>query len=321
VGNAIPGLVYYPEGNPPTVDPQNSSFPTSFTYQIIDSDGNELPSPATMNIQANILVGNITMDDYNLFKDIDYALDEPQIDAAKVIAIQNLTTGYNNSNNQPILSITIESLPSTGQLSLYNGSSYVAVIAGDIIPVASIVANNFAYWPENIDQSGTPSGYFEVSFNYTIQAQYSNPSSTVNLQINCTDVTSNISALPPVLRYNGVDYPNSTLGNTASIFTLTGSGPFTVYFKNTDIDTILFGDVFNSTGTVSNIHLYGNTSVKPIITVSPHGEDLLAPGQVTALTFNRNSVPNGKYLISVTTKIPYSTSFIVGGYYWYITLA
>jgi len=258
----IPGLVYYPEGNPPLVT-QTTSFSTSFTYTIIDDDNGVYT--ATMIIDATITTGSITMDDYNLFKDIDYALDEPQIDAAKVIAIQNLTTGYNNSNNQPILSITIESLPSTGQLSLYNGTSYVPVIVGDIIPVASIVANYFAYWPENIDQSGTPSGYFEVSFNYTIQAQYSNPSSTVNLQINCTDVTSVL----PVITYSNSLYlgapSNSAPQSQTAGFTITS-----VTQRNIRLHVFLTNASVPATA-VWTITINGVTTTKTATTVAGIG--------------------------------------------------
>jgi len=297
VNDLIPGLVYYPEGNPATVDPQTTPFNTSFTYTIIDDDNGVYT--ATMIIDATITTGSITMDDYNLFKDIDYALDEPQIDAAKVIAIQNLTTGYNNSNNQPILSITIESLPSTGQLSLYNGTSYVPVIVGDIIPVASIVDNNFAYWPENIDQSGTPSGYFEVSFNYTIQAQYSNPSSTVNLQINCTDVTSVL----PVITYNPADPyiaaalngPQETDTASYEITTLTQRNfRLRIYITNASVNLTATWN-FTINGTPTTITVIGSAG---------------AGGGVSSyVTF-----PTGVYSGTITiTGTPTSTTGAYGG--------
>jgi hypothetical protein len=310
-------LRYEPDVN------QHQGYPTSFTYQIIDNEGYQLTAGnATMNITATIPPANITMDNNTLFKDIDYTLNEPQIDAAKVIAIQNLTTGYNNSNNQPVFQITIQTLPITGQLSIYDGTSYVAVTGGQIIPVTTIVTNHFAYWPEDIDQNGTASGYFEESFNYTIQDEQLNSSSTITLQLNCTDVTPHISSLPPVLRQtnaasSGTDYVSQSGGNTASNFTLSGAGPFTIYYRNTGVDNILFSG-WGLSNNSTYINQYGNGSVLATITTCPQNGDILTHGSTTLVTFSRNSIPNGKYQINLIYKLPSGADNTVN---WYITLA
>ena len=315
IGNVITGLVYYPEGYLNIVT-QNASFLTSFTYQIIDSDGNPLPVDATMNIQANIPVSVITVNT-PLTKNINYALSESNIDAAKYFTSVELIDGYSNipNNSQPH-HIKIQGIPLTGELS-YNGS---LVNINDTIPYTPdlVTGGHFAYYPQNIDRSDTSGGNFVETFTYSVlDAQGNESINLVTFNLDCTDVTSNISILPPVLRYNGVDYVNQILGNTASSFTLTGAGPFTIFFKNTTTNNILF----YGGPTSSSIHLFGNTSIIPTITVSPQDNDLLASGLSTPLTFNRNSIPNGKYLVSVATKYPYLSGYFPGTYIWYITLA
>jgi hypothetical protein len=194
VGNAIPGLVYYPEGNPPTVDPQNSSFTTSFTYQIIDSDGNELPSPATMNIQANIPPSVITVNT-PLNKNISYALSESDIDAAKYFTTIELLDGYTNiPNNSQVDHIKIQGvLPLRGELS-YDG---VPVNINDTISYADLVTGgHFAYYPQNIDRSDTTGGDFTETFTYTVLDAQLNESNLVTFDLDCTDVSSNIPFIP-----------------------------------------------------------------------------------------------------------------------------
>ena len=194
VGNAIPGLVYYPEGNPPTVDPQNSSFPTSFTYQIIDSEGSLVN--ATMNIQANIPPSVITVNT-PLNKNISYALSESDIDAAKYFTTIELLNGYTNiPNNSQVDHIKIQGvLPLRGELS-YDG---VPVNINDIISYADLVTGgHFAYYPQNIDRSDTTGGDFTETFTYTVLDAQLNESNLVTFDLDCTDVTS----VPPVITYN-----------------------------------------------------------------------------------------------------------------------
>jgi hypothetical protein len=301
-------IIYYPDVT------QTHNYPTSFTYQIIDNEGYQLTAgDATMYIQATIPVAHITVNS-PLTKSINYDLNESDNDAAKYFTYNDLIDGYNNTNNSSVDHIKIYGTPSRGELS-YDG---FPVNINDTIPYVDLVTGHFAYYPQNIDRGDSTGGSFSTSFTYSVlDLQGATESNLVTFNLDCNDVTSNISILPPVLRYNGVDYVNQNLGNTASSFTLTGVGTFTISFKNTTTNNILF----YGGPTSSSIHLFGNTSIIPTITVSPQDNDLLASGLSTPLTFNRNSIPNGKYLVSVATKYPYLSGYLTSAYIWYITLA
>ena len=213
VGNVITGLVYYPEGNPPTVDPQNASFPTSFTYQIIDSDNNSLQ--ATMNIQANIPPSVITVNT-PLNKNIDYALSESDSNAAKYFTTIELLDGYTNiPNNSPVDYLQIQSIPLRGELS--NGGTLVSV--NDIIPYSNLVTGQFAYYPQNIDRGDTTGGDFIETFTYSVLDAQLNESNLVTFNLDCTDVSSNVPFIP-----SGLTYISPGVVPSLSV-TVTNNGP------------------------------------------------------------------------------------------------
>ena len=183
VGNVISGLVYYPEGYPPNIVSQLQSFPTSFEYQIIDSDGNLLPANAVMNIQATVPPSVITVNT-PLNKNIDYALSESDSNAAKYFTTIELLDGYTNiPNNSPVDHIKIYGTPSRGELS--NGGTLVSV--NDIIPYSNLVTGQFAYYPQNIDRGDTTGGDFIETFTYSVLDTQLNESNLVTFDLDCTE--------------------------------------------------------------------------------------------------------------------------------------
>jgi hypothetical protein len=178
-------LVYYPEGNPTTVDPQNSSFSTSFEYQILDNDTTPLPSNATLFINATIPIPTITAD-YDVDVYFDYTIDEPLPDAAKVIIKAELEVAYTNDNNVSPVSIKILTLPSDGELGIFNGTTYIPVSVNQVITNTVIDNNHFVYFPEKVDGTGTPSGDFTTTFTYLItDPQGNNTTTFVTMTIHC----------------------------------------------------------------------------------------------------------------------------------------
>ena len=186
VSDQISGLVYYPEGYPTLVS-QTVSFPTSFTYQIIDNDGNYLPVDAAMNIFATVLPSIIHIDS-PINKNVDYQIGEPPLFATKVISLSEIEQGYTNTNLQTPVSIKILSISGNGELSLYNGVSFTAVTLNQVILNTDIVNNHFAYWPQGIGQVNTPSGSFTYTFTYVVTDALGFNSPVVTFNINCTQI-------------------------------------------------------------------------------------------------------------------------------------
>jgi hypothetical protein len=257
--SVITGLVYYPEGNPVTVDPQTTSFSTSFNYTIIDNENN--PWPATMLIVATIPPSIITVNT-PLSKNINYDLNESDINAAKVISNLELMVGYiNNPNNSPEHHIKIQSVPLRGQLS-NNGS---LVSNNDTISQFDLVTHNFAYYPEKIDRSDNTGNDFTETFTYTVLDAQGNESNLVIFNLQCTDVTSVL----PVITYSNSLYlgapVNSAPQSQTAGFTITS-----VTQRNIRLHVFLTNASVPATA-VWTITINGITTTKTVTTVGTIG--------------------------------------------------
>jgi len=182
VSGSIPGLLYYPEGNPPLV-PQAASFSTSFDYTIIDNENN--PYTTTMLIVATILPSTIIVDT-PLSKSINYSFNESNLQATKYFNEVDLVQNYiNTPNGTPANHIKIYSVPSTGELS-YNGT---LVSVNDVIPYIDLISGaHFAYHPQGINRLDTTGGNFNTTFTYTVLDPQSNESNLVTFTLNCTQI-------------------------------------------------------------------------------------------------------------------------------------
>ena len=314
-GTIVGNLDFYPEGLTQVVN--NSAFNASFTYAVLDAQGVQ-STIGTMNLVCTIPVAIVTVTTPKT-KLFDYNTQAPTLSNFAFDEI-DITDGYINSNGINAASITILTLPSRGQLASSGG----AVTIGQVISIANIITNNFTYHVQNINMSDNTGGDFVATFTYKVFDLQANDSNVVTMNIDCVDLTPAITNLAPRLVYLGNEYTSVSVGNTASVFTLSGSGPWNLSIKNQSASQdLLFGtSYFPATGgTSSMIHLFGNTTTRPNISVSPHNNDQIGPLTSSTLTFNRASVPNGKYVVTVTTQIPYLSGYISGAYIWYITLA
>jgi hypothetical protein len=86
------------------------------------------------------------------------------------------------------VSIKILSVPTQGQLSLYNGVTFTAVTVNQVISNVNISNNHFAYWPQDIFQVSTPSGNFTGIFTYVVTDSLGFDSPIVTFNINCTQI-------------------------------------------------------------------------------------------------------------------------------------
>ena len=258
----ITGLVYYPEGYPTAVT-QNSSFPESFEYQILDNEGYQLGSPnpinATMNISANI-VPSVVHIDIPPVKTINYSLNDSLVNAAKYLNNFDLIQVYSDlPNNFGEHHIKIYGTPSRGQLS-HNGN---LVIIGDLIPFSDLVSgNSFAYWPQNIGKTDTTGGNFNTTFTYSVFDTSLNESNQVGLELNCTDVTSFIPFIP-----SGLTYISPGLVPSLSV-TVTNSGPMAYiwlglnnFYTGSGVQATVNADYgsLNITNSIQNTTIYSSS--------------------------------------------------------------
>ena len=203
VGNVITGLVYFPEGNPTTVNPQNNSFSTSFTYQILDDDTppNPLTSNATLTINATIPVPTITVDS-PLSKDIEYILDELPVNAIKYFTQSELVVNYQNSNLVSANRIRIISVPSRGELSY--GPNLVEP-GYDILVSDLINGNSFGYWPQGINQNDDTGGTFSTQFQYRVIDPQDFESNLVTFTLDCVEFLPQPDSIPVIVSQQYID--------------------------------------------------------------------------------------------------------------------
>lgn len=313
-GTIVGNLDYYPEGFVQVIN--NSSFNTSFNYVVIDAQGVE-STVGTMNINCAIPVATISVTTPKI-KTFDYNTQTPLLSNFPFDEFE-ITNVYSNSNGVNAYSITILTLPSEGQLAL-NG---ISVSINQVILIGDIITGNFTYHAQNINMGDVSGDDFNTSFTYEVSDAQGNDSNVVTMNIECTDLTPQITSLAPKLVYLGTEYNNSVGGASASLFTLSGSGPWSMDVKNPSTEDMLFGSVYSPSfgATSSIIHLFGNTTISPSISTSPYEGDQIATLDSLPLIFDRNSAPNGKYLIVIINQVPYFTGYINISRQWYITLA
>jgi hypothetical protein len=319
VNDLIPGLVYYPEGNPPSV-PQTTSFSTSFTYTIIDNDGDVYT--ATMIIDATIQASQVTIET-NINKNVDYQIGEPPLFAAKVILLSEVVQNYTNSNSLSPVSIKILSVPTQGQLSLYNGVAFTAVTVNQVISNVSISNTHFAYWPQDIFQVSTPSGNFTGVFTYVVTDSLGFDSPTVTFNINCTQILV-VNGFSPGPYGANVYYPGGLsggktvsdllLGYPVNTTTLRWKATYTlvaetytdarVSFSTNDINnfvTTLWYDFYEVNGQTPGVH---NTAWRNLIpSASSYGNP------ISCLLRSNNG-----HTITVTVQALDSSNNVLGNY-------
>ena len=186
IDGVIDGLLYYPEG----LGTENEGFNTSFTYQVIDSDGNSLNSAATMNITTIIPDSDITVRS-PLSKTIEYSVDPTlPANAVKYFTYGDLVQDYLNSpNGVAATRINIKSVPGRGQLSY--GPNPVTTFGYDISVSDLLNGNSFGYWPQGMqpnNENDDTGGNFPAIFKYTVLDEQSNESNEVTFTLNCVEV-------------------------------------------------------------------------------------------------------------------------------------